>query len=64
MWYCAVPAAYHADASWPLIVRHGNSAPRWPTSPARRRAAGSIAQRMRSSAFAHSGLAWMRNGRT
>src|SRR4051794_36090094 len=32
MWYCAVPAGYHADASSPPIVRHGYSAPRWPTS--------------------------------
>ena len=64
MWYCAVPAAYHADASWPSIVRHGKSAPRWPTSFARRRAAGSIAQRMRSSERAHSGLVWVRNGST
>ena len=27
MWYCAVPAAYHAEASWPVIVRHGKRAP-------------------------------------
>ena len=23
MWYCAVPAAYQAEASSPVIVRHG-----------------------------------------
>jgi hypothetical protein len=64
MWYCAVPAAYHAEASSPLIVRHGKSAPWWPISAARSRAAPSMSQRNWSACRAQSGLVWMRNGTT
>ena len=64
MWYWAVPAAYHADASSPLIVRHGYSAPLWPTSPARVRAASSIPTRNSSACLAQRGVVWIRNGMT
>ena len=64
MWYCAVPDAYQAEASSPLIVRHGYSAPRWPTSRARSRAASSILTRKSSTWRAQRGLVCMRNGTT
>ena len=64
MWYCAVPAWKLADASSPLMVRHGNSAPRWSIWRARARAWSSMPWRKRSRLRAIRGWVWVRNGRT
>src|SRR5215217_4679496 len=48
IWYWAVPAWKLAEASSPLMVRHGNSAPRWLSSRARSRARSSMLCRKRS----------------